>query len=98
MASYIASKDCILRTVMDENILVPTGNQIAVSNRILKLNPTAAFLWQQLETPKSVNELAEKLGEQFDVEDVIYDIILSDVKQAITELLEEKVIFEVKNA
>ncbi len=47
----------------------PVGDRVVlydtVSRKAVVLNPTGAFLWAQLSTRSSVDELAQKLQERF---------------------------------
>jgi Coenzyme PQQ synthesis protein D (PqqD) len=47
----------------EETVLLRVDN-----GRTVRLNATAAWLWDQLESPLSVEQLGERLGEEFGLE------------------------------
>ena len=52
---YRANPDFLLREIAGEALLMPTGT--AMSGRMLPVTETAAFIWRQLETPKTVQDI-----------------------------------------
>ena len=60
------------------------------TKKFCRLNATAAFLWQCLEQPRSVEELAAALCEEFD--GVEHDRARRDVRAALDELVELSVV------
>ena len=57
----------VLRKLADSHIVVPLGNQIGDFGSIIKLSESGAFLWQQLECEKTVDELVVALTTEYDV-------------------------------
>jgi hypothetical protein len=55
------------------------------TNTFCLLNVTAAFIWNQLETPRAVPELAQKLCDHFD--GVSAPNAVQDVETIVNELL-----------
>ena len=47
----------------EETVLLHTG-----SGRSLRINQTAAFLWERLETPQEPRRLAQELADHFGIE------------------------------
>lgn len=60
---YRANPDFLLRTIAGESILMPTGS--AMSGRMLPLTETAAFIWRQLESPKTVQDIIAAAREAY---------------------------------
>ena len=82
-------KDMIMRKVGNETILVPLGNALKEHNGLFMLSETACFLWEQLPCCGSVQELAEKLYNEYDVS---ADQALADTEEFINKLAELKII------
>ena len=89
MKAFI-KKDFLIHTIANEKVLIGNGEQINFS-KMLVLNDTAAFIITELQKhdqPVSVEELAEKLHEHFEVE---YTEALADVKELLYQLKEQNV-------
>ncbi len=67
----------MLKKILDDYIVVPTGDNIVDFAVAVSLNETGAFLWQQLENEKTIEELADALAGEYDItsEEVIDDVI-----------------------
>ena len=67
----------MLKKILDDYIVVPTGDNIVDFAVAVSLNETGAFLWQQLESEKSIEELADTLASEYDITsaEVIDDVI-----------------------
>ena len=63
----IIKKDMILRKVGSDIILVPVGNALKDHNGLFMLTESAYFLWEQLPLCDSVQELAKRLFDEYDV-------------------------------
>ena len=57
----------------------------AQQNKFCVLNKTSAFIWTQLETPASAEDLARGIVDRFD--GVSNDDALTDVRQALDEFV-----------
>lgn len=75
----------VLRNVMDEHILMPTGDNIGVFSGAVLLNKVAAMVWEKLQTPVSRDDLLRAVLERFDVEEAVasadLDRLLRDMKE-----------------
>ncbi|MDO4974491.1 MAG: PqqD family protein [Eubacteriales bacterium] len=87
--SYRASSNFIHRTVAGNDVLISVGGNIANFNGYIQLNETAAFLWQQLSSPKTEEELCAALIGEFEVS---AEQAAADVKEFLGELVEEKMV------
>ncbi|MBO5734175.1 MAG: PqqD family protein [Clostridia bacterium] len=67
----------MLKKILDDYIVVPTGDNIVDFAVAVSLNETGAFLWQQLESEKNIYELADALAAEYDVtpDEVIGDVV-----------------------
>lgn len=59
----------ILKSIADTNIVVPVGSNSVTFNAIISLNESGAFLWKQLETEKSEDELLAAMLDEYDVDE-----------------------------
>ena len=76
----------ILREVVGEYVLIPTGETALQFNGIISLNPVGATIWKGLTEGKDKNALLEAILEEFEVskEDAAADL------DEFLELLREK--------
>lgn len=54
----------ILREIAGEHVLVPTGD--LPGNVMITMNKTCAFLWEQLQEPKTIGDLIFAAKQRFD--------------------------------
>ena len=80
-----------MRKVGTETILVPMGNALKDHNGLFMLSETACFLWEQLPDSNSVQELADKLYNEYDV---TREQALADTKEFIDVLVKLEIIDE----
>ena len=59
----------ILRELVGEYLLMPTGENIAGFNGVVLLNRVSAFVWEKLQSPASREELLDAVLEKFDVDE-----------------------------
>ncbi|WP_195269382.1 PqqD family protein [Eubacterium sp. 1001713B170207_170306_E7] len=57
----------ILRNIADEHIVIPVGENAFDLNGIINLNEVAAFLWENMQTAISEEDLVKKILENYDV-------------------------------
>ena len=82
-------KEMVLRQIGADIILVPVGNALKDHNGFFMLTETARFLWEQLPECNSVQELAQRL---FDEYDVTQEQALADTCEFISRLVELDII------
>ena len=61
----------VLRSIVDELFLMPTGDNIGVFKGTLLLNETAALVWQKLQNPVSRDDLLRAILDELDVEESV---------------------------
>ena len=59
----------VLRNVVDEYIVMPTGDNIAKFEGAVVLNEVSAFIFQQLQNPVSRDDLLAALLGEYDVDE-----------------------------
>ena len=57
-----------MKEVAGLNVVVATGDTAENMNSMINLNETAAFLWRQLESYTTKEELIKKLTQEYDVD------------------------------
>ena len=58
----------VLRNVVDEFILMPTGDNIGNFNGTILLNEVSAFVWEKLQNPMSRDDLLQAVLNEFEVD------------------------------
>ena len=66
-----AKQGFILRNVVDEHILMPTGDMIRTFNGTVLLNDVSAFVWEKLQNPVSRDDLLRAILDEFEVEKAV---------------------------
>ena len=81
----VAKQGFILRNVVDEHILMPTGDNIGKFNGTVLLNDVAAFVWEKLQNPLSKEDLLKAVLDEFEVEEnaaeADLDALLAQLKE-----------------
>jgi hypothetical protein len=79
-------KGFVMRNVCGDNVIVGEGIEQINFNKLLTLNDTAAFLWEEAgKGDFTVESLVEALTQQYDVD---HDIATADVKRLIDKWLD----------
>ena len=61
------NSDFLLREVAGTVVVVPVGAAATAFPGMITMNPTGAFLWEQLETEQTVESLTAALLENYEV-------------------------------
>lgn len=88
-AKYLAGENFILRKVAGTYALISIGANIANFNGYIQLNETAAFLWQQMKSPKTLDELVTALTAEFEVS---AEEARADVEELLEQLVQEEMV------
>lgn len=62
-------KEFILRDIVGESVLVPTGATTQEFNGLLTLTDTAKFIWENIEKVDSFKELVDLILETYEVDE-----------------------------
>lgn len=80
-----AKQGFILRNVVDEYILMPTGDNIGRFNGTVLLNEVSAFVWEKLQNSLSRDDLLKAILDEFEVEKTVaaadLDALLATLKE-----------------
>jgi hypothetical protein len=62
------SSSIVTRKTGNEYVLVPITNNIADMNSVYTLNETGAFIWEQIDGKKSIEEIITALTNVYDID------------------------------
>jgi hypothetical protein len=62
------STSIVTRKTGNEYVLVPITNNIADMNSVYTLNETGAFIWEQIDGKRSVEEIINALTDEYDID------------------------------
>ena len=62
------SSSIVTKKTGDEYVLVPITNNIADMNSVYTLNETGAFIWEQIDGRRSIEEIITALINEYDVD------------------------------
>ena len=81
-----------IQNVCGEHIIVPTGVENVDYSKIISLNETAAYLWENISSKESftIDDLVQRLLNEYDVE----ESIAREDSQAIIECWNEMELIE----
>lgn len=82
-------KEMVLRKIGTDMILVPVGNALKDHNGFFMLTESAGFLWSQLPECNSVQELTQRLYDEYDVTE---EQALADTQEFIDKLVALEII------
>ncbi len=58
-----------LMHIAEQNIIVPVGAKNVNFNKMISLNDSGAFLWQQLQEEKTEEELLKAMQEEYEIDE-----------------------------
>ena len=62
------SSSIVTRKTGNEYVLVPITNNIADMNSVYTLNETGAYIWEQIDGKRNVEEIITSLTEEYDID------------------------------
>jgi len=65
---YSRDPDVIFRAIADEFILVPIRQKAVDLKSVYTLNETGAFIWELIDSSRSVSQIKDRVAEEFEVE------------------------------
>ena len=83
MSKLIRNQNFVYRQIVEEMVLVAIRQNIAELDSIYTLNELGAFIWKQLEDPRSNLELEKAILAEFDVDD---EVVRTDLASFIQDL------------
>jgi len=76
----------VLRNVVDEYIVMPTGDNIAKFDGAVVLNEVSAFVFEQMKHPVSREDLLEAVLNEFEVDEATAKADLDALIEKLTEM------------
>ena len=70
---FRVNPDFLLREIGGEAVLVPVGEAGVFENSVISLNDTFRFLWQQFQTPRSVEDVIAEAKKEYDDPDGVME-------------------------
>lgn len=80
---YVTNSDYVLREIVGEFMLIPTGKLSMMTNRVITISESAAYLWRKMDGEKTVAQLCDLLLEEYDVD---RETALSDVNEMVEDM------------
>ena len=74
----------LLQKIGNTHYLLPYGQKIADQQRGMELNETARILWEALETPKTMEELQQKMIRCYEVPEEEQEELKKDIRPTAT--------------
>ncbi len=88
---YRKNNDIVTRKIAGELFIVPVKGTLADMQRIFTLNPIAEYIWEELDSAKSLDVISKGILDRYDVGKEQAD---ADMLDFIDELLEADLIRE----
>lgn len=76
----------VKKPIMDDIVVVPTGQAAENFEGLIKLNETASLIWDEIDAGKDVEQIIETMTEKYDVS---YDEAKEDVNTIIDQMKEK---------
>jgi len=64
---YRRNENIVFRRIEDETILVPINDNVGDMGSIYNLNDVGAFVWEQIDGAKSLQDIKKRLLEEYEV-------------------------------
>jgi hypothetical protein len=91
-ACYIRNQEVVSRKIDGELIIVPIRSGVGDLNSLYTLNPVGSVLWDFMTERHSVNEMVERVCEEFEVTAMQAQ---QDIESFLDSLLAEKLVLPV---
>ena len=90
--NYLKIKDgFLLKEVAGNFVVVPVGENLVDFSAMITINETGSFLWQHLQNDTTIEELVQKLTEEYDID---MATAKEDTEEFIKILNENKIIWK----
>lgn len=83
------NKEFILREIMGDYIIVPTGETVLEFNGVVSVNEVGALLWNMLQKEVTFEELAQGILNEYDVEE---SVAKQDIREFLDKLIENGIL------
>lgn len=76
-------EDFIVRNIAGDNIMMPIGETAIKFNGLIMANDVAAFIWDQIENVETIEELTERICNEFEVS---YEVAFEDTTKLVSQM------------
>ncbi|KIR02093.1 hypothetical protein P261_00907 [Lachnospiraceae bacterium TWA4] len=83
----------ILREIAGECMIIPSDPDSDIKNGMLVPNGSATLMWKVFQQPSTIEDVVKKAMEEYEVEE---DIVKNSVQRFVSELLQYRILEEVK--
>jgi hypothetical protein len=66
--TFIRSRSVVARVVAGETLIVPIRAKVGDLASIYSFNSTGSLIWQLLESPKTLSQLADAVAREYEIE------------------------------
>ncbi|MCI5648535.1 MAG: PqqD family protein [Fusicatenibacter sp.] len=87
--TYQVKSNYVHRKIAEVDVLISIGENIANFNGYVELNASAAYLWTQLEVPRTADQLVQALTNEFGISP---ELAVTDVLDFLQELQEHEMV------
>ena len=88
---YRKNSDIVTRKIAGDLFLVPIKGKLADMQRIFSVNAVGEFIWQSMDSQRSLNDIRDDLASNFTVDE---DEAMADIEAFVSELLQADLITE----
>ncbi len=88
---YCKSERFVEKGIGNEKVLVPLTDNVADMNHVLTLNEVGAFLFDQIDGEKSVEEILILLLDEYEV---TKEVAQKDIEQFISSTVDREILYE----
>lgn len=90
-AVYLGRSGYVVREVAGDFLLIPVTAQEDLPGQMAVMNETGSFLWEQLQEPKTLEQLLEAMMSEYDVS---REEARTDIEEFVSMLKEHQLIAE----
>ena len=88
-ARYIANTDYVLREVVGEYMLIPTGKLSMTRNGVVTISESAAYLLKKMDVGRTISQLCDLLLEEYEVD---RETALFGVQEMIDSMCQQEIV------
>ena len=88
---YRKNGDIVTRKIAGDLFLIPIKGKLADMQRIFSINAVGEFIWQSLDSQKSLNDIRNDLASNFNLDE---EKAMADIEEFVADLLQADLITE----
>lgn len=79
----------VIRKLENEYLVLPTGKRTEEVNEVISLSETAGFIYMYAEQAENIEELAQMVAEEYEIEPAE---VIEDVKNVVQTLQQKRIL------